>query len=55
MAKVFKPVVVTANDLIEGDSVFLGAIGWVRDIRMARVAMAAEEAGVLETCGIEGE
>ena len=55
MAKEFKPVVVTANDLIEGDSVFLGALGWVRDIAMARVAMTAEEATVLETGGIEGE
>ena len=55
MAKEFKPVVVTANDLIEGDSVFLGAFGWVRDIRMARVAMTADEAKVLETAGIEGE
>jgi sulfite reductase (NADPH) hemoprotein beta-component len=55
MAKEFKPVVVTANDLIEGDSVFLGACGWVRDIRMARVALSADEAEVLEQAGIEGE
>ena len=55
MAKEFKPVVVTANDLIEGDSVFLGACGWVRDIASARVAMSADEAGVLETAGAEGE
>jgi sulfite reductase (NADPH) hemoprotein beta-component len=55
MAKVFKPVIVTANDLIEGDSVFLGACGWVRDIRMARVAMSADEAAALEAEGIAGE
>ena len=55
MAKEFKPVVVTANDLIEGDSVFLGAFGWVRDIRLARVAMAQDEAQVLEQAGNEGE
>ncbi len=55
MAKEFKPVIVTANDLIEGDSVFLGACGWVRDIRMARVAMSANEATVLEADGITGE
>ncbi len=55
MAKEFKPVVVTANDLIEGDSVFLGALGWVRDIAEARVALAADEAAVLEQAGIEGE
>ncbi len=55
MAKEFKPVIVTANDLIEGDSVFLGACGWVRDIDKARVAMSADEAAVLEQAGIEGE
>ncbi len=55
MAKEFKPVVVTANDLIEGDSVFLGALGWVRDIAEARVALAPGEAAVLEQAGIEGE
>ncbi len=55
MAKEFKPVVVTANDLIEGDSVFLGAFGWVRDIAEARVALTTDEAAVLEQAGIEGE
>jgi len=55
MAKEFKPVVVTANDLVEGDSVFLGAGGWVRDVRMARIARTADEAAVLETAGAEGE
>jgi sulfite reductase (NADPH) hemoprotein beta-component len=55
MAKEFKPVIVTANDLIEGDSVFLGACGWVRDIRMARVAMSSDEASTLEAAGITGE
>jgi sulfite reductase (NADPH) hemoprotein beta-component len=55
MAKEFKPVIVTANDLIEGDSVFLGACGWVRDIRMARVAMSVDEATALEADGIAGE
>ena len=55
MAKEFKPVVVTANDLIEGDSVFLGACGWVRDIAEARVALTTDEAAVLEQAGIEGE
>ena len=49
MAKEFKPVVVTANDLIEGDSVFLGACGWVRDIAMARVAMSPDEADWLSS------
>ena len=55
MAKEFKPSVVTANDLIEGDSVFLGALGWVRDVAEARVALTKDEAAVLEQAGIEGE
>ena len=55
MAKEFKPVVVTANNLIEGDSVFLGAGGWVRDVRMARVARTAEDAAALEADGLAGE
>ncbi len=55
MAKEFKPAVVTANDLTEGDSVFLGALGWVRDIAEARVAMSGDEAKTLEAAGIEGE
>ncbi len=55
MAKGFKPAVVTANDLIEGYSVFLGACGWVRDIAEARVALTTDEAAVLEQAGIEGE
>ncbi len=55
MAKEFKPSVVTANDLIEGDSVFLGPGGWVREIRLARVALTADEAAVLEQAGTEGE
>ncbi len=55
MAKEFKPSIVTANDLIEGDSVFLGAYGWVRDIAEARVALSVDEAAVLEQAGNEGE
>ena len=55
MAKEFKPVVVIANDLIEGDSVFLRALGWVRDIAEARVAMSSDEAVLLERDGNEGE
>ncbi len=55
MAKEFKPAVVTANDLTDGDSVFLGALGWVREIAEARVALTADEAEVLEQAGSEGE
>jgi hypothetical protein len=31
------PQVVSANDLLEGDAVWLGRSGWVRDIRAAEV------------------
>ncbi|MDH3665484.1 MAG: DUF2849 domain-containing protein [Paracoccaceae bacterium] len=55
MAKEFKPVVVTANDLIEGDSVFLSAQGWVRDIARAHVAYDADAAQALEADGLAGE
>lgn len=55
MTKEFKPVVVTANDLVEGDSVFLAACGWVRDLRMARVARSADEAAAIEADGVAGE
>jgi hypothetical protein len=48
------PQVVTANDLFDGDAVWLGPSGWVRDIRAAEVfwdearaaaALAAVDAG----------
>ena len=55
MAKEFQPVIVTANDLIEGDSVFLGPRGWVRDIAGARVAHNPDEAAALEADGLAGE
>ena len=55
MPKQFKPVVVTANDLIEGDSVFLAAQGWVRDIRQARIAHSPDDAARLEADGLAGE
>lgn len=51
MAKAFKPQVITANDLVEGDSVFLGHIGWVRDIAEARVAFTQDDAEMLEVAG----
>ena len=38
MPKAFSPVVVTANDLVEGDVVYLAADdAWVRDLRHAEV------------------
>lgn len=48
MAREFAPKVVTANDLVEGDSVFLGPEGWMRDIAAARVARTPEAAAALE-------
>ncbi len=38
MSAVFKPKAVTANDLLEGDAVWLNvAGGWTRDIRKAAI------------------
>lgn len=48
MAKAFKTSVVTANDLIEGHSVFLSPEGWHADIARALIAFTPEEAGELE-------
>ena len=42
------PVVLSANDLLEGDVVFLAAEGWTRDPAEARVAHDAETAGAME-------
>lgn len=55
MAKTFRPTVFTANDLIEGDSVYLGVEGWVCDIASAAVAQSAEEAVALEARAMQGE
>ncbi|HUF57754.1 MAG TPA: DUF2849 domain-containing protein [Thermohalobaculum sp.] len=43
MAKAFRTSVVTANDLVEGTSVFLGAEGWHADIGRAMLAFTPEE------------
>ena len=48
MAKAFRTSVVTANDLVEGTSVFLGAEGWHADIGRAMLAFTPEEAEGLE-------
>ncbi|MEM7499764.1 MAG: DUF2849 domain-containing protein [Pseudomonadota bacterium] len=42
MAKRFMPVVFAANDLIEGDSIYLATEGWTRDVRDAVVADTPE-------------
>lgn len=44
MAKAFQTSVVTANDLVEGHSVFLGCDGWSPRIDRAMLAFTAEEA-----------
>jgi len=45
--------VLTANDLVAGDVVFLGARDWVADIGDALVAATPEEAARLEARGAE--
>jgi hypothetical protein len=48
MSKVRHPQVVAANDLLEGDAVWLGPSGaWVRDIRAAEVIWDEARAGAL--------
>ena len=48
MAKAFRTSVVTANDLLEGCSVFLGPEGWHTDIGRALLAFTPDEAEGLE-------
>lgn len=48
MAKAFRTSVVTANDLVEGHSVFLSPDGWHADIATALIAFTPEEATELE-------
>ena len=43
--------ILTANDLLEGDVIFLGEAGWLRDHRGARIARNADEAKALEAVG----
>lgn len=47
--------ILTANDLLEGDVVFLGHGGWVRDHRAARVAYTADDAAALEQEGAKAK
>ena len=52
MAKAFKPQIVTANDLFEGDVVYFTAGGfWSRNLSDAAVAHAQEEADALLSRG----
>jgi sulfite reductase (NADPH) hemoprotein beta-component len=43
--------ILTANDLLEGDVIFLGHAGWLRDHRGARIARDDDEAKALEAIG----
>lgn len=45
------PVILSGNDLLEGDVVYLGVDGWTRDPRAARVGQSAEEAEAMEAEG----
>jgi hypothetical protein len=48
MAKKFQPQMATANDLLEGDVVYLDSTGeWSRDIRDAALAVNPESAEAL--------
>ncbi len=51
MPKNFNPAVLTANDLIEGHSVFLSSRGWSIEIDEALVARTPEEAEGLNAIG----
>jgi sulfite reductase (NADPH) hemoprotein beta-component len=45
------PQILLASDLEQGEVVFLGASGWERDHRRARIARNSEEALALEAFG----
>ena len=46
MSRARHPQVVSANDLLEGDAVWLGRDGgWVRDIRAAEIILDDDRAG----------
>ncbi len=48
------PVVLVANDLLDGDVVFVSAAGWTRDPREAVIAHDAAAASELEKAGAAG-
>ena len=51
MAKVQHPTVLTANDLVEGHSVYLTPEGWAPCIDRAMTAVTPEQAEELEALG----
>ena len=46
MAKAFKPSVITANDLLKGDVVYLRGETWVRDLAQAEVLSDEADADI---------
>ena len=52
MAKFKHPQILIANDLLDGEVLFMGPEGWIRDHRTARVAHAEEEAAALLALGM---
>lgn len=51
MSALKHPQILLASNLADGEVVFLGASGWERDHRRARVAHDTEAAGALEAFG----
>jgi sulfite reductase (NADPH) hemoprotein beta-component len=51
MARSKLPQILVASDLLEGDVVFYGTEGWIRDHHGARVAHSADETASLEAIG----
>ncbi len=51
MPELKHPQILLASDLRDGEALFLGAEGWERDIRRARVAGTKGDADALEAFG----
>jgi hypothetical protein len=51
MAKKSALHIVTANHLLDGDSIYLSDDGWTKEFGSARVANSADEAAALEAAG----
>ncbi len=55
MAKKFALQIVTANHLLDGNSIFLGEDGWTADHHAARIASSPEAAATLEVLALADE
>ncbi len=51
MAAFKHPQILLASDLVDGEVLFLGATGWERDHRRARIAHDADAAAAMEAFG----